>query len=86
MPVILNEPKTLILNKLKIDRFEVSPEGGIVTIHFSKGYEDESGKFISIEFLKADFYDVQFDSNLYESVKNTLYQMLIEHLNLSVPS
>lgn len=83
MPVILNDAKTLKLDKLKITRFEVQPESGIVIIHYSKGYENEDGQFIEIEFSRVEFQDVTFDPNLYESVKTTLYQMLIQNLNLS---
>ncbi len=84
MPLSLNNPKTFTLDKVIIDKFEVTPEGSFVTIHFSKGYENELGQFIPVEYSRVDFNAVNFETSLYEAVKNKLYQLLTEHINSPV--
>ena len=86
MPISLDTPKTFILDKIRIDKFEVIPESGSVVIHFSNGYENELGQFISVESLRADFQSVEFEPTLYQSVKNTLYEMLLEYINSPITS
>jgi len=85
MPISLDTPKIFTLDKIKIDKFEVVPESGFVIIHFSKGYENELGNFISVEQSRADFYSVEFEPNLYQSVKDKLYNMLVTHINSPAP-
>jgi len=81
MPISLNNPKSFVIDKVKITKFEVTPEFGHVVIHFSRGYENEAGEFIAKEFDRADFKDVVFEDSLYESVKNKLYELLNSSIN-----
>ena len=80
MPISLNQPSTITIDKLRIDQFTISPKEKSVTIHFSKGYEDAGGNFIPKEYNRADLKDVEFDHTMYESVKNSLYSLLSSYL------
>jgi len=81
MPISINNPESFIIDKVKITKFEVTPEFGHVVIHFSRGYENESGEFIAKEFDSAYFKHTVFEDSLYESVKNKLYGLLNSSIN-----
>lgn len=83
MPLNLNEPKTFTLDKVKISKFEVSikDNSNVVTIHYAIGYENESGEFVTKNFSREDIKNVEFDVNLYESVKTKLYELLDSKVN-----
>lgn len=74
-------PKTVTLDKVRIEQFTVSPQNGAVMIRYSKGYEDSNGQYIPQEYDHVNFLDVTFDQDLYTQVKDTLYMMLDAHLN-----
>lgn len=81
MPLTLNTPETIVIDKIRIDEFSVRPQDKIVTIYYSRGYENEQGGFMSKGHDQISFKDVEFEPTQYESVKTTLYQMLSDHLN-----
>lgn len=85
MPLNLTSPKTFTLDKVKISKFEVSVNGNsnVVTIHYAIGYENESGEFVEKDFFREDLQDVTFSAELYESVKNKLYELLNSKINNS---
>lgn len=81
MSLTLSTPKTVTLDKVRIEQFTVSPQNGAVMVHFSKGYEDAGGQYTPQEYDHVNFLDVTFDQDLYTQVKDTLYAMLDAHLN-----
>jgi hypothetical protein len=81
MPISLNNPITIIVDKVRIDQFSVSPQRKSVTIHFSKGHEDASGNFVPHEYDRVDLENLDFDPTLYNQVKDYLYQLLSARLN-----
>ena len=86
MPISLTTPTTIVIDKLKIDAFSVSPESKSVTIQFSKGHEDADGKFVPKEYDRVDLKNVDFDATLYSQVKDVLYNLLLAALaERSVP-
>ena len=80
MPISLNTPTTITIDKVRIDQFSVSPQDMIVTIHFSRGYEDPNGQFVSKEFDRVDLKGVSVDPTLYGQIKDTLYALLSDEL------
>lgn len=86
MPITLNSPKSFVLDKVQITKFEVTPSFGHVTIHFSKGYETETGEFVAKEFDRVDFKGVEFEESLYSSVKAKLYELLDSSVNPPPPA
>ena len=80
MPLALNTPITTVLDKVRVEQFTVSPQTGTVMIHYSRGSE-ENGTYSPREYDVANFEEVQFESDLYESVKAALYNLLNEKLN-----
>ena len=83
MPLNLTSPTTVVLDKVRVEQFTVSPQLGTVMIHYSKGHNDENGQYIAREYASENFEDVVFDSTLYDLVKNALYDLLNTKLNNS---
>jgi len=81
MPIPLNAPTTITIDKIRIEEFTVRPQEMIVTIRFSRGYEDPQGNFVSKEFDSVDIKGASFNASLYEEVKTTLYDLLLEKLS-----
>jgi hypothetical protein len=81
MPLTLNSPETIVIDTVKITQFVVTPESGLVTIHYSLGFIDGSGNFVSKEHDKVDLANVEFEQPLYEAVKNKLYSLLNDKIN-----
>ena len=81
MPITLNNPQSFVLDKVKITKFEVTPGENHLIIHFSRGYETETGEFVAKEFDRISFKGVIFEENLYESVKTKLYELLNSRVN-----
>jgi hypothetical protein len=86
MPISLNSPKSFVLDKVQITKFEVTPSFGHVVIHFSKGYETETGEFVAKEFDRVDYKGVEFEESLYDSVKKKLYELLDSSVNATKPA
>lgn len=82
MPIFLNVPTTITIDKVRIDEFSVRPQENSVTIHFSKGYEDATGQFIAKEFDRVDLKNVAVDPALYVQIKDVLYTLLNDELNV----
>ena len=80
MPLNLNTPVTTVLDQVRGEQFTVSPQNNTVMIHYSRGFE-ENGQYIPKEYAAANFENVTFDQNLYESVKAALYDLLGSQLN-----
>ncbi len=80
MPISLNSPITVVLDKLQIDEFTVRPQQRHVVIHFSRGYVDAEGNFVSKEFDRVDLKNVDIDPTLYSNTKDALYALLISAL------
>lgn len=80
MPISLNTPVTVTIDKVRIDEFHVSPQNMSITIHFSKGYEDANGQFVAKEFDRVDLKNINIDSTLYGQIKDTLYALLSDEL------
>lgn len=78
-------PTTVVLDKVRVEQFTVSPQIGAVMIRYSKGYEDANGQYVPQEYDHANFSEVSFDSVLYDQVKTALYDLLQQHLNPPVP-
>lgn len=74
-------PVTLTLNKIRINQFTVDTNYNTVTIYYSKGYEDGSGNFVTVEHARADLSDITVSPTLYSDVKTALYVMLNDHLS-----
>lgn len=74
-------PVTVTLDKVRINQFTVDTNYNTVTIYYSKGYEDGSGNFVSVEHARADVSEVIVAPTLYNDVKAALYVMLNDHLN-----
>jgi hypothetical protein len=81
MPLILNNPETIVIDTVKITQFIVTPESGQITIHYSLGFVDASGNFVSKKHDKIDLTNVEFEQPLYDSVKNKLYGLLNAKIN-----
>ena len=81
MPLNLNAPITTVLDQVRVEQFTVSPQLNTVMIHYSRGNNDENGQYVAREYASANFEDVVFDQNLYESVKSALYDLLEARLN-----
>jgi hypothetical protein len=83
MPLSLVQSQSFTLDKVKISRFDVTVQDNftVVRIHYSIGYEDESGNFVAKEFSRVDIPNVEFDANLYENVKTKLYELLDSKVN-----
>ena len=80
MPISLNQPTIVTIDKLRIDQFIVHPKNKTITIHYSKGYEDQDGNYVPKEFAGLDLRDVEFDPTLYSQVKDVLYSLLTTEL------
>lgn len=72
-------PNTITLDKVRIEQFTVSPQLNAVMIQYSKGYESD-GQYVPKEYAFANFENVVFDQNIYDQVKNALYEMLSTQL------
>ena len=83
MPIILNTPVTFVVDKVRIEEFSINAQSNNVTIHYSKGYEDNDGKFVAKESSRVDVKDVAFDPDLYQQVKTALYVLLSNEVNPS---
>ena len=83
MPITLNTPTTVVINKVRIEEFAINAQSNSVTIHYSKGYEDIDGKFFTKESSRVDVKDVAFDPALYQQVKAALYLLLSNEVNPS---
>lgn len=83
MPITLNAPSTVIIDKVRIEEFSINAQSNNVTIHYSKGYEDVDGKFVTKESSRVDIKDATFDPTLYQQVKATLYSLLSVEVNPS---
>jgi hypothetical protein len=81
MPIPLEQPSTVIIDKARIEQFTIDPQYKRVTIQYSKGYEDTEGNYFPKENCKVDLQDVTFDSALYIQVKNALYALLAAAVN-----
>lgn len=81
MPLSLNTSQTIVLDSVKIDQFQVTPEGGVVVIHYSIGHTDASGNFVAKKYDSMTWKSVDFEPALYDAVKAKLYSMLDAHLN-----
>lgn len=77
---ISTAPVTTTIDKLRIEEFTVNPHESIVTIRFSKGYEDNEGTFIQKEVEVIKLKNVIFNESLYTDVKNALYELLLSNL------
>lgn len=80
MPVNI-APVTLTLDKVRINQFTVDTNYNTITIYYSKGYEDGSGNFVTVEHARADLSDINVSPTLYSDVKTALYVMLNDHLS-----
>jgi hypothetical protein len=80
MPITIDQPTTITIDKIKINNFSVSTQGNQITIHFSKGYETPEGEFVSKEFDRVDIKNATVDPLLYSQVKDALYALLIDEL------
>lgn len=83
MPITLNTPLTVVIDKVRIEEFSINPHANSVTIHYSKGYEDSDGKFVTKESSRVDVKEVAFDPTLYQQVKAALYVLLSNEVNPS---
>lgn len=83
MPLTLNNVETIVLDSVKIEQFSVTPEGGLVTIHYAIGHVDELGNFQAKKFDRIDMKGVEFEPALYDAVKAKLYSLLDSQLNAS---
>jgi hypothetical protein len=83
MPIILNTPVTFVVDKVRIEEFSINAQSNNVTIHYSKGYEDVDGKFVTKESSRVDVKDAAFDPTLYQQVKEALYSLLSNEVNPS---
>jgi len=83
MPIILNTPVTFVVDKVRIEEFSINAQSNNVTIHYSKGYEDVDGKFVTKESSRVDVKDAAFDPTLYQQVKEALYLLLSNEVNPS---
>ena len=83
MPIILNTPVTFVVDKVRIEEFSINAQSNNVTIHYSKGYEDADGKFVTKESSRVDVKDAAFDPTLYQQVKAVLYSLLSNEVNPS---
>ncbi len=83
MPIILNTPVTFVVDKVRIEEFSINAQSNNVTIHYSKGYEDVDGKFVTKESSRVDVKDAAFDPTLYQQVKEALYSLLSVEVNPS---
>ena len=81
MPLNLTSPTTVVLNKIRVEQFTVSPQLNAVMVHYSKGCDDENGQYVPREYATINFKDVNFDPTLYNSVKDALYSLLNAELN-----
>jgi len=81
MPLSLNTAQTIVLDTVKIDQFQVTPEGGNVVIHYSIGHVDGEGNFVAKKYDSMVWKGVEFESTLYDTVKAKLYDLLGSHLN-----
>lgn len=80
MPISLNTPTTITIDKVRIDEFSVRTQNNSITIHFSKGYEDAAGQFVAKEFDRVDLKNVVVDPTLYGQIKDILYALLNDEL------
>jgi hypothetical protein len=83
MPVNLQNTTTIIIDKIRIDQFSVDVRNNIITIHFSKGSENELGEFIVQSFDRIDIVNANIDPTLHAQVKDSLYTLLLDKLNSS---
>lgn len=74
-------PTTIILDKVRIEQFTISPQLNVVMIQYSRGYNDAEGNYVVREYEHVNLENLTFDQNLYESVKTALYELLGNHLN-----
>lgn len=74
-------PKTIVLDKIRIEQFTISPQLNAVMIQYSEGYNDAQGNYIASEYKHANIENVTFDQDLYESVKTALYELLNNHFS-----
>jgi len=74
-------PNTITLDKVRIEQFTVSPQLNAVMIHYSRGYNDENGQYVTKEFDSVDIKGTSFNASLYEEVKTTLYNLLMSKLS-----
>lgn len=81
MPLSLTTPVTTVLDQVRVEQFTVSPQLNTVMIHYSRGSNDENGQYVPREYASANFENVTFDQNLYESVKAALYDLLGSQFN-----
>ena len=82
MPLNLNQPTTITLDKVRIEQFTVSPQLNAIMIHYSRGYTDENGQYVAKEYDAINFVDVAFDPTTYNVVKDSLYSLLDSKLNV----
>lgn len=80
MPISLSTPITVTMDKVRIEEFSVNAQNNFITIHFSKGYEDDTGQFVAKESGRADLKNVTVDPALYEQIKDALYSLLSNEL------
>lgn len=80
MPIPLNTPTTITIDKVRIDEFSIHTQNNCVTIHFSKGYEDATGQFVAKEFDRVDLKNVVVDPTLHGQIKDVLYALLTNEL------
>lgn len=83
MAKTLNNAETVTLNKLQIEKFEVHPQSTRTVVHYSLGYDNSTGEYVPVQMSFIDLPDVSFDTTLYGQVKESLYTILMNHLNLS---
>lgn len=81
MPLSLNASQTIILDSVKINQFQVSPDDRIVVIHYSIGHTDTNGNFFAKKYDSMTWENVDFEPDLYSAVKTKLYSMLDSYLN-----
>lgn len=81
MPISIETPITVTIDKIMIDEFTIRPQDGTVVIHFSKGYEDPSGNFVAKQYDSVTLKNITFDPTLYEQVKDALYSLLSSELS-----
>lgn len=84
MPLTLSTTETIVLDTVKITQFTVSPEGGAVIIHYAIGHLNDQGQFIAKRHEHTTFKGVEFENDLYDSVKTKLYDLLGSRLNSNI--